>query len=737
MKLRLTARAEHVKLTKMSGIEPSDSIPIFKSFKPKKKETESRTLAALPQQPQSTRDLVQEDESQNPGEKYEPSRKKRRIRETDYRPRQSSSKDDLPRKDASTKGLEQPSISKSSVIPFVDSDYAPSYYVDTKGDVANVQYGRTHKYDIPIHRRTGYGKVLGVPGSLKITKDLSDEVQVVLMESRNLKPRPRLLVSKHLKVSDPPTLVSKHSIISGEDDAIAKNDNFIRFNRKKLNKRNAENEGYYSQQKPEGTSKDGSLEPELLPANLDDGTDSESSSSPESNEGDRLYQEAQRLNATLLQRTRAQPTDVSAWKELAKHQERMICWGKREVPGKLTGAEERTAADIKISIIEDGIRALRNEKDKVEELTLELLCVGLNTWDADKSESRWQKALAEFPSSVAVWTKYLDHIQTNFKTFTYSKCLKHFQNCLDILVHHRADANLQSEPVELEKILVYVVVRMTIMIFDTGYKELSIAIWQAFLELQIHRSTQSAQRSSEAYILEKFEEFWDSEAPRFGETSSVGWLNFEPDTDANLRPENLRITREIDEIDPIGSFGDKERHFGRVCRQPARTTDESDDDLQVVLYSDIKPFLLPLSHSIPQCLVLNGFLRFCGLPLLPCVAYEPQLTPHLDPFMVRNMSRGRKQAEADVDVAERDCAELSSSFVQTLRKLLSTPVQEVQYDIEELFKPNSFPKEDSYTLALVENCLHQIFFSGFHDDSLCEYLVSFKYAYYGAKFVLS
>ncbi|GAB7327333.1 hypothetical protein MBLNU13_g11209t1 [Cladosporium sp. NU13] len=63
-----------------------------------------------------------------------------------------------------------------------------SFFMDTRGDRANLQYGRSNKWTVPMYHLYGSGCILGLDPDIKIDRKLSDQTGYTLMYPRNKQP---------------------------------------------------------------------------------------------------------------------------------------------------------------------------------------------------------------------------------------------------------------------------------------------------------------------------------------------------------------------------------------------------------------------------------------------------------------------------------------------------------------------------------------------------------------------
>ncbi|KAK3939945.1 NRDE-2, necessary for RNA interference-domain-containing protein [Diplogelasinospora grovesii] len=167
--------------------------------------------------------------------------------------------------------------------------------------------------------------------------------------------------------------------------------------------------------------------------------------------------------------------------------------------------------------------------------------------------------------------------------------------------------------------VVYVFLRLTRFLFDAGYSELAVAAWQAILELAFSRPTTEEYTDAQS-AMSSFADFWESEVPRIGEGGAKGWRHFvdegmsdPPDPKKNTKT-TLPETR-----DQFKAWALMERQAMDSACMPARTLDDDgqDDPFRVVMFSDIKDFLVWFPSSalpVVKNQLLDAYLLFCRLP---------------------------------------------------------------------------------------------------------------------------
>ena len=152
--------------------------------------------------------------------------------------------------------------------------------------------------------------------------------------------------------------------------------------------------------------------------------------------------------------------------------------------------------------------------------------------------------------------------------------------------------------------------------------ESAVAVWQALLEFNFFapRNTFSEKADPDS-PLGLFEAFWDSEVPRAGEVGAKGWGAYAPDDapytvpGVHLNAADAHATTGI----LVQSWLESEHQHSMTTRAVARTTDDllHDDPYRVVLYSDVKDFLLRFSSSGSREALVAALLAFCRLSPTP------------------------------------------------------------------------------------------------------------------------
>ncbi|KAF2787946.1 DUF1740-domain-containing protein [Melanomma pulvis-pyrius CBS 109.77] len=567
-----------------------------------------------------------------------------------------------------------------------------SYIVDRKGDISILTYGSLNRYSIPAYRRYGYGYILGVPSSMRIDRDHSTDQELVLTPVTNRR-RERLLTSKHVGREDARSL---RFVRSSGDSQTAQDLDYITFSSSRKRKRDADTESHNVDYRSI-ERKSESVEPSDPDTKYESGTELDDTNSTVTEK-----------NSLLTRKTRDHPHDLEAWLDLVDHQEELMILGRSSF--ELNVSDKRHLADVKISIYEQALRKIGSDLDSQIKLHVGLMTEASLSWDDAKLSSKWTEVLAKFSSSLELWTRYLDFVETSFITFKYENCRAIFQRCLKAL---------QSVDAVLPEAYLYVMVRLTSMIQQAGYQELALAIWQALLEFNLLSPTEGVGGRAGGASLGLFEEFWDSEVARIGEPDAKGWRAFSADEDIPpvTGPQAVAPADHSDQA--FDFFHKRELEHIADLRYPGRMTDEvgEDDPFHLILFSDIEEFLNVLPQDTHGLLILEAFLCFCRLPPLPRIGLHQQ-SWWMDPFLRHENTNTRARSEQ------------LTSFTQSLVKFQDCPVHHFQVTIEILFDHAFSESSGPIEIAFVRRVLKLLVADSTSDEVIGEYLLALELRYF-------
>ncbi|KAI1469580.1 DUF1740-domain-containing protein [Daldinia caldariorum] len=494
-----------------------------------------------------------------------------------------------------------------------EQDRNTLFVYDKRGDSLIRRYGGNNPRDIPNYRRLGFGRILGVDGYMRIDHTGSRDEFFLLgfRESGSLfgSDRKTLLTKGgHFKSQPIRVRRERSQTVTGSEDFVPLKTSKKR-KRVRLESGDSSSDEAQAYRSIHGKSK----------SHEHSDSDVEYGSETSTGSKDRSVDDPMSLKSIeLSRRVRDHPQDIDAWFELVDHQDTLLRNSGQDGRHP-TAAEVKSFADIKLSLLEQAYSHATTDLQR-EMLQLRIMREGSKIWDNATISKRWSQALDKHDMNFDLWKEYTNFQQTRLSTFGYEKILHHYTKRLDRLA--RETLMKQNEEIEfkLYEQMIYVFLRATRFIADSGYKELAIATWQAALELTFARPSNFPEKMSIAPPSD-FQNFWESEVPRIGEDAALGWATFAEGSQA-LEPPEPKTADEFtspNTRDGYKAWSIFEQHKARAAATPARTMDDGaeDDPFRVVMYADIQDMLLHLPNElIPnlRCQLLDTFLIFCQLP---------------------------------------------------------------------------------------------------------------------------
>ena len=508
---------------------------------------------------------------------------------------------------------------------------AKLFAVDRVGDPNNLTFGALHRYATPSYSRLGAGNVLGSSREQKIDRSLSNEKGLILSHREHG-------LSKN---GERPSLWSPSGNLTRElkirpqanqlPDVTATLD-FVSLSAARSTKRRRGNDGSSLDSESSSVedsrhyrSIEGKAKSNHKPADHDLVFNEDASSADD--QGERRVstdESAQDRRVELSRRTETDPGNYSAWLNLINNQDDILKVSRTSRRRELTNAERRANADVKLSMYQKALEKVTDSEGR-ENLVLGMIDQAAQVWTSEKVSSQLKNLLQVNPGFLRLWTKYLDVEQTNFTAFKYEEVQTVYFECLNFLSGVlQDDMKPITDKEQIYEIQLYILLRMTLFLRESGFSELAVAAWQATLEYvffkPVHFHSKEHKGGGSLYhtTLSMFEEFWDSEVPRIGENNSEGWASY-------FHKQGDAPQPEIGKTHPTGIFKNvwqswllTERRRGLLARKPARTIDdvEESDPYRVILFSDIQPFLIDCPSQISQKTLLDAFLAFCYLPTL-------------------------------------------------------------------------------------------------------------------------
>jgi len=516
-------------------------------------------------------------------------------------------------------------VEERLLVQVAAKDSGELFIEDRRGDVQNLVYGSIHRYSIPAFHRIGAGSVIGAKPSLKIERDSAEDKGIILNDRRDERRGEREKYAFARNEKKTPRLLRIRPDVA-EDVAVADNPDFIAFRNSRPRKRQRlGSESEYSSDEDKNHYRSIEGKAKVVIESLEEGLEWASDSGSSDLEAGRTikFDEALRKeNVRLSQRVNEHPGDVEAWVALIDHQDSLLGWAD-EGHQKITTAERRSTADIKLHMYEKALTKAGSTLANRERLLLGLMAEGAKIWDFKTQSERWEQVSQNNLDSILLWKQYLDFRQCTFAAFRYEEVRGIFLKRIKLLKQAiEKGEQAGTDTSVLFEHLIYTILRVTLYMREAGFSELAIAIWQALLEFNFLGPTPPISSSSR---LDSFREFWDSEVLRIGEDGAKGWKSFTEDIEApdpkfdQEIPQKYLMTENI-----FDGWVAAEKLRATASKMPARTLDETveDDPYRVILWSDIEDFLIDLSSSSwgidTGHLLLDAFLIFCRLPPVPC-----------------------------------------------------------------------------------------------------------------------
>lgn len=585
------------------------TIPKFGSFRPKA---------------QAAEEPPKDSERESKHHSKTGDRKGRRDQEDDrrhHRPRR--------RHRSRSKSRERPSKPpdfKATPIPLPNDNSPEIFVIDRKGDEKNLIYNSIHRYSVPPFHRLGAGNVLGAPPNIKIDRDAGDDKGIVLRDWRdsNTRWRERDAFSK-IEREKPRLLRIRPAATSKDQDDL--NANYVPLDTSGSRKRRKI--GVEGHDVSASDEDDDETHYRSIHGKKKATADPEDGALQYATESDSGYEDGipvsnlaiRQRNIELSRRVEEFPHEIDSWLALIELQDTLL--RDEEDRHRATNAEIRSTAEIKIHMYEKALERATSLQDR-ERLLLGLMAEGANIWDSNLQTARWEKISKDNIDSLMLWKSYLNFKQTTFTTFRYEEIRDIFLTRIELLSKEASKA-WSNDADSVYQQLIYVLLRATLFIRESGYLELGVAIWQGVLEINFQGPEQSL---STPMDFNHMSDFWESEVARIGEDGALGWRFYLENQGNAEAPPGITDEPEISLTNArlFKSWAAAER--SRSVSFPARTMDDviENDPYRVILFSDIERFLIslpPQSEDLHKAL-LDAFLVFCRLS--PMSALDREFT---------------------------------------------------------------------------------------------------------------
>ena len=106
-------------------------------------------------------------------------------------------------------------------------------------------------------------------------------------------------------------------------------------------------------------------------------------------------------NVDLARRCKEEPGNLENWLNFIEYQDKIIKLGTRDRSVELSNAEQRSLAEVKMSIYKDALAKTKDDKLAQETLWLGLLYQGSKVWDGRTQQEKWDLAVQSCKSEEA------------------------------------------------------------------------------------------------------------------------------------------------------------------------------------------------------------------------------------------------------------------------------------------------------------------------------------------------
>ncbi|POR35666.1 Protein NRDE2-like protein [Tolypocladium paradoxum] len=582
---------------------PSDEdkkliVPKFSSFKPKEPTPSSRSQSERPKD--EDRDHRKRSHRSSKHRDHHSRHRHHDSHRRDEPHRREERRSSQPHEEKSHYRQESKSLPRRSSVASVPG----LFVVDTKGDPLIRKYG-IDRSKIPAYYRYGGGKVLGTDGRLIIHRDGPRDTFSLRFpgEGSSGSRTKDGLRSRGWQRGEPVRLRARKDEPAEDEPG----DYLSLENPRKRKRGQGDSDSSEDDEQPSWRSIEGKAKPAKR---VDSDTEDSDDQLEELVKADR-HNPLKWKSIQLNRQVKDHPDDIDAWLELADHQDALLRAGGT-IDERATENAAHSFAEIKVHMLESALPHAARPDDR-RRVLVSLMREGVKVWNSKAAAKKWLQVLEDERHDFSLWKTHLDFSMSNIGTVQYEEVKRMI---LDRLQQAVSRSGLQSGDDLAEAI--YVFLRATRFVHDSGYKELAVAAWQGLLELTFFRPKRE---QSQTEALSAFRDFWESEVPRMGDADAQGWRCYVESGGSGDAPEPLASNKIEDAAsrDAFKAWRDAEAFQGRNAKLPARTLDDGTDDdpFKVVMYSDIEPllFFIP-EHALPDITgqLIDAFLIFCGLP---------------------------------------------------------------------------------------------------------------------------
>lgn len=235
------------------------------------------------------------------------------------------------------------------------------------------------------------------------------------------------------------------------------------------------------------------------------------------------------------QKLRRAPQDVDLWVKYVDFQDTALAdsefviggQGENKKKSKKKSSKNASVMVRSKAIVEKKLSILKSALDQNPKsviLSVKRLNLSKEILDSSTLNRQWKELIFLFPTDVQVWDHYLTFLTSHFTTFTLTQITGAFKECFARLQAMVGQA-FRNDHEDLEEQMSHLLVRLWHLWARAGYREKSVALFQALVEINLNAPAFPGYFSSQDKLA-TFEPFWEASVPRFGEKRALGWSKF-------------------------------------------------------------------------------------------------------------------------------------------------------------------------------------------------------------------
>jgi hypothetical protein len=259
------------------------------------------------------------------------------------------------------------------------------YQVDRKGDPKNIEFGSTHRYDVPSHFRSGFGRVLGLGSAFRMDRDSSNG-KTTSISHRSEESSSERWLHQATKLDNMPVQQLLPTSFDRHTEKDVSESDYISFKYAGAKRKRPNDAGSSSSS---SSSEDDvhthrSIEGVVLRSKGTtlDHTSRCQQSKVEVSQPDGLFKlnPLRQRNMELSRIVEQDPKNSSSWAALIDHQDKLLGVADTAEPRKVTNAERKSTADIKLSMYEKALSNIDSNDKAYESLVIGMMEEGANVW---------------------------------------------------------------------------------------------------------------------------------------------------------------------------------------------------------------------------------------------------------------------------------------------------------------------------------------------------------------------